>query len=232
MSETSASASGTEFNLFGYEHLDFTQLLTKSVSYKEIYSHICGGDGVAGLYLSQLIYWNEVMREKYPERKGWFFKQQEDSAIELGLTRKQIIRVEKVLVELRILQKVKMPPQKGGRPISWIRLNVCVLNKLLFDYLNSQQHLKKQEQKQSIKERDKKVLKNIEQVPWDHPGYPEYSEDFYSKNVRRAEDCSEAPEKTENTSVDLDSPTSPKRELLYEFPKGNIFLTENTNKED
>jgi hypothetical protein len=61
-------------------------LLSRPVAFHVALARVCNS-AIAGLMLSQAIYWSEVLERTNPSRNGWFYKTREEWADEIHLSR-------------------------------------------------------------------------------------------------------------------------------------------------
>lgn len=108
--------------------VDISSLLDKPIAFHRCYATLAGS-AAGGLFLSQLVYWDGVIRKKkkYQDRDGWFFKSQEEWAEETMLTRREQETARKTLKKLDILEESR----KGQPARLWFRLNREQLNRAL-----------------------------------------------------------------------------------------------------
>ena len=93
---------------------NYLSLLKNPIAFHRVYAEIGGGAGV-GVFISQLMYWHGVMKDKHGKRwNGWFFKEAIEWEAETCTTRREREKAEKKLKELKILttKKIGIPPRK------------------------------------------------------------------------------------------------------------------------
>jgi len=97
------------------------------------------GDVLAGLLLSQIVYWNLPSKKNGSKRCGdYLIKKREDWYDEIRLTPRQIDRVMKILIAKGIVDvKVQKSVIYNGTPVHHIRLNIDILVELINKHLNS-----------------------------------------------------------------------------------------------
>lgn len=105
-----------------------------TIDLKRIYIDIAG-DLIAGLLLSQIIYWNlpskETGKSKLQVKKDghyWIVKGREDWYNEIRITKRQYDRASKILIEKDLIIPSKTNWKFGGVPKTHLRLN---FNKLI-----------------------------------------------------------------------------------------------------
>ena len=221
-----------------YEHIDFTEILKRTIAYKDVYSHI-GGDLNCGVYIAQLIYLDGYYREEFPCRKGWFFKYQSELALELGMTERSVMNAEKQLEALGILQKCKQSPKPFARRITWKRLNKRVLNGLIFAYLNTQQYSERDDKIEKIRDRCKEAVKDMVNAPWINPENPDHATDFHKPNIKIKPSADQS-ENGGNTSTAPENPRTAKSVVVEDckigssrdIPNLQLSHTEITNRDN
>jgi len=97
------------------------------------------GDVLAGLLLSQIVYWNLPSKKNGSKRCGdYLIKKREDWYDEIRLTPRQIDRVMKILIAKGIVDvKVQKSVIYNGTPVHHIRLNIDILVELINKHLHS-----------------------------------------------------------------------------------------------
>ena len=108
------------------EILDLSCLFEKPVAFHRCFAEITGS-AAGGLFLSQLVYWDRVVRKSNPNRDGWIHKIQAEWTEETALKRTEQESARRKLRKLNILEEVR----KGAPPKLWFRLNRNELNKRL-----------------------------------------------------------------------------------------------------
>ncbi len=94
------------------------EVLDRPIAYHVSFARITGS-AVAGLMLSQAVYWSNRTRD--PE--GWFYKTREDWEDETGLTRTEQERARKILGSLSIMEEKR----RGVPAKMFYRVNMQVL---------------------------------------------------------------------------------------------------------
>lgn len=112
-----------------------------TIDFKKIYIDITG-DLIAGLLLSQIIYWNlpdqngKSKLKVYKQNKYWLAKQRNDWWEEIRITEKQYDRAIKILKEKQIVEVENT--MFDGKRTPHIYLNQKMLIKLLKEQINLQ----------------------------------------------------------------------------------------------
>jgi len=102
-----------------------------SINVKRVYIDVAGGDLVAGVLLSQIVYWHLPGRDKkprirvYKEGKHWLAKRREDWWEECRITPKRFDRACKLLESLGIIETKVF--KFDGSPTKHIHLKLDVL---------------------------------------------------------------------------------------------------------
>jgi len=90
----------------------FEEFQEKPIAYQRVYSEITGSV-VAGLVLSQLVYWDKTMKHK------WFYKTDQDFSDELGVSVYELRAAKKKIKELKLVEtKLKGVPAKTNYKVN------------------------------------------------------------------------------------------------------------------
>jgi hypothetical protein len=94
------------------------------------YIDLTGGDHVAALFLSQVLYWTQYTKNE----DGWFYKTAEEWYKEVRLTYRQISRVSKALKSIGLETKLK---KHNGAPTSFYRINFDIFIPIAVTFVNT-----------------------------------------------------------------------------------------------
>jgi hypothetical protein len=102
------------------------------VAFRPSLAHICDGDQLAGLFLSQCLFWIQ----RTLDLEGWFYKSQKDWHVELCLTRHQLDGVRTRLKSKGFLEEKR---RGNGPPLLHYRLNLYAIESAIARFVENRQ---------------------------------------------------------------------------------------------
>jgi len=109
--------------------MSLLDLLDQPIVYHRVYRRITGKT-VAGLLLSQLVYWQRIVDEGRGGINGWFYKTSREIEEETGLSRHEQVTARNCLTKLKIIET-----KKGGLPCRlFYQVDLAFLIKKLKQY--------------------------------------------------------------------------------------------------
>ncbi|HHB3507866.1 TPA: hypothetical protein ACORDH_005000 [Bacillus cereus] len=148
------------FNNF-QEFLMWERATTDTIDFKKVYVDVADEDVVAGLLLSQIVYWHLPSKDTnitklriWKDKKLWLAKGRTDWWDEIRIGPRQFDRASKILVDQKIITKKVY--KFNGDPMVHIHLHTDVFLKLLNKKVREEYDRQLQKEKEKQEEENKK----------------------------------------------------------------------------
>lgn len=148
------------FNNF-QEFLMWERATTDTIDFKKVYVDVADEDVVAGLLLSQIVYWHLPSKDTnitklriWKDKKLWLAKGRTDWWDEIRIGPRQFDRASKILVDQKIITKKVY--KFNGDPMVHIHLHTDVFLKLLNKKVREEYERQLQKEKEKQDEENKK----------------------------------------------------------------------------
>lgn len=231
--KTPRDIKGLSLDMFG-EMFDPIQLFKNHIQYRPQFTAITGTPNTS-LLLSRILNYSEYMESENPETMGWFFRHQEEFAIEIEVSLSTVKRSFARLVELGILETFTASPGRGYRPLTHYRVNRAKLRILILAYAIGEQSRSAQQKKETrlaeIRKtyaRDREEIKRPGAVtPWLNEDIPggQFERDlqilgvhhplFQQRYLNGGADISNPPPSEETTKEEIEELGREYRERVY-----------------
>ncbi|WP_235712317.1 MULTISPECIES: hypothetical protein [Bacillus cereus group] len=150
----------TGFNNF-QEFLMWERATTDTIDFKKVYVDVADEDVVAGLLLSQIVYWHLPSKDTnitklriWKDKKLWLAKGRTDWWDEIRIGPRQFDRASKILVDQKIITKKVY--KFNGDPMVHIHLHTDAFLKLLNEKIREEFERQVQKEKEKQDEENKK----------------------------------------------------------------------------